>query len=156
PRECVAPSTAHTDKGRLLGEPMSFREKGVPGIPRPARIGLDEADVKTALEQFNLSLWLVVKVAASPGPRLPTGCLLRNDHDAAQLALRLAIDPSSFIRGSFGRLDGQRRIVHQEVEAIEPMPGSLLAGESRGCPAFSCADRTGLRGAFGMSTVCDR
>src|SRR5262249_52496563 len=40
----------------------------------------------------------------------------------------LTIDPISFVRGSLDRLDGQRFIVHQEVEAVEPMPGSLLAG----------------------------
>jgi hypothetical protein len=36
------------------------------------------------------------------------------------------------------------------------MPRSLLASESRKCPTFSCADRTGLRSAFGICTVCDR
>src|SRR6478672_9543600 len=98
---------------------MLFREKGIPGIPLLARIGLDEADVKTALEQFNLSLWLVVKVTASPGPRLTRGCLLRNDHDATQLAFHLAFDAIFFIRGSLDRLYGLRRIVQREIEAVE-------------------------------------
>src|SRR5262245_41929485 len=69
PGECVAPPSAHADKCRPSGKPVLFYEKGVPGIPFLARVGLDKADVKPALEQFNLSLWLVVKVPAAPGPR---------------------------------------------------------------------------------------
>src|SRR6185436_796136 len=145
-----------THKGRLLGKPMLFREKDIPGVPRLSRIGLDKANVKTALEQFNLSLWLVIKITASPGPRLTRGCLFRYHHDAAQLALHLAIDPGAFLRRSLDRLDGQCRIVHQEVEAIEPIPGSLLASETRWCPAFPFAGRIDRRTAFGISTFGDR
>jgi len=112
--------------------------------------------VKTALEQFNLSLWLVIKITASPGPRLTRGCLLRYHHDAAQLALHLAIDPGAFLRGSLERLDRQCRIVHQKVEAIEPVPGSLFASETRRCPALSFAGWIDLCTAFGITTFGDR
>src|SRR5262249_34048841 len=66
------------------------------------------------------------------------------------------IDRGFLVRGGLDRLDGQRRGVHQEVEAIEPMPISLLACETCRCPSFSSADRIKLRTAFGISTVCDR
>src|SRR5262249_33401599 len=39
-------------------------------------------------------------------------------------------DAIFFIRGSLDRLDGQRRIVQQEIEAVEPMPRGLLASET--------------------------
>src|SRR5262249_8260375 len=132
PRECIAPSTAHTDKGGRFGEPMLFCEKRVPGIPVLHVIGLNEADVKATLEQLDLSLWLVVEVAASPGPRLARSHPLRNDHDTAQLPLHLAPDTGSFVAGSLDWLDRQCRIVHQEVEAVEPVPRRLLASETRG------------------------
>src|SRR5262245_35056382 len=105
---------------------MLFGEKGIPGIPRLAGIDFDKADVKTALKQLNFSLGLVVEVKASPGPRLTRSCPLRNDHDATQLPLHLAVYPIFSIRGSFDRLDRQRLLVHQEVEAVKPMPRSLL------------------------------
>jgi hypothetical protein len=52
-----------------------------------------------AFEQLNFSLWLVVEVTASPGPRLTRGRLLRNDHDTPQLALHLVFDPIFFSSG---------------------------------------------------------
>ena len=44
----------------------------ITGIPVLDVVGLDEADVKATLEQLDFSLRLVVKIAASPGPRLTT------------------------------------------------------------------------------------
>ena len=147
----VAPAPAHADEGRLLGQPMLFGEEGVPGVPLLAGIGQDEADVKTALEQLDLGLGLVVEVIAAPGPRVAGGRLLRNDHDAPQLALHLALDPVFFVRGRLDRLDGQVGLVHQEVVAVEPVPGSLLAREGKGCVGRYSAERMvndGLPGDF--------
>ena len=92
---------------------------------------VDEGDVKTPLEQFDLGLGLVVPVTASPGPRVAGRRLLRNDHDAPPLALHLALDPILFVRRRLDRLDGQGLLVHQEVVAVEPVPGGLLAREGR-------------------------
>jgi hypothetical protein len=89
PCECITASTAHTDKGGFFGKPMLFSEKRIPGIPVLDVVGLDEADVKATLEQLDLSLRLVIEIAASPGPRLALRCLLRNDDDAAQLPLHV-------------------------------------------------------------------
>ena len=70
----IHPAFAHANERRFLGQPVLFREKGIPGIPRLTRIDVNEADVKAALEQFNLGLRLVVKVTASPGPRPAESC----------------------------------------------------------------------------------
>src|SRR6185503_7600115 len=111
----------------------AFSEKRIPGIPLLDVIGLDEANVKATLEQLNLNLWLVVEITASPRPGLARSRFLRNDYHAAQMALHLAIDPSSLFGGCLHRLDRQCRTVHQKVEAVEPMPRRPLASKTRTC-----------------------
>ena len=142
----VFAAPAHADEGRLLGQPVLFGEEGVPGVPLLARlqrgVGRDVGDVKTALEQFDFGLRLVVPVTASPGPRIAGGRLLRNDHDAPPLALRRVLDAELFSFRRLERLDGQGRLVHHEVVAVEararpssrprrpwglPVPAALLA-----------------------------
>ena len=130
PGVCVAAAAAHADEGRLLGEAVLFGQECVPGVPRFAGIAQDEADVKAALEQFNLGLRFMVEIIATPGPRFAWGRIFRHDHDAPQLAFHLSSDTVSFVGRGLERLDGQVRLVHQKVKAIESVPGRLFAGEA--------------------------
>ena len=150
----VDSAPTHADEGRLLRQPMLLREVCVPGIPRLAGVGRDEGDVKTPPEQFDLGLGLVVPVTASPGPRVAGGRCLRDDHDAPPLSLDLTFDPVLFVRRRLDRLERERLLVHQEVVAIEPMPGCLLAREGVSMPpraAAPCVEHPQNRGRGGSS-----
>ena len=114
----------------FFDSPCFSVRKVVPGVPRLARVGPDEADVEAAPEQLDLGLRLVVPVVAPPGPGVAGGRLLRDDHDAATLALLRGPDAVALALGPLERRDGQARLVHHEVVAVEPlMPGGLLALE---------------------------
>src|SRR5438093_7765697 len=96
----VFSAPAHADERRLSGQPMLLGEERVPGIPFLARpqggVGGDVGDVKSAPEQFDLGLRLMIPITTPPGPRLAWRGLLRDDHDASPLALRRISDAELF------------------------------------------------------------
>src|SRR5713101_7052625 len=107
---------------------MLLRQEHVPRIPHfalRAGVGCGKRDMEPALEQLDLRLRLVVPVAAPPGPRVAWRRGFRNDHDALPLPLRAALALDR-------RLDFQGLLVHEEVVAVEPMPGRSLAVERDG------------------------
>lgn len=121
-------------------------KKLVPRIPLPARFqilaGLDVSDMKSALEQFNFRLGLVVPIAASPAPRVARRHGFRNDDDASPLPFDLVPDAIAFVGRRMGGFEREILFLHQEVVPVKPMPQGLFTLESQGvrflCQARAC------------------
>ena len=132
----VFPAPAHTDKGGLPGQATLFGKKSVPRVPLFAglerRARLDIGDVKASPKQFDFRLGLVVPVTASPGPRLAGSRRMGNNHNTAPLALDLVFDPILLIIRGLLPFDCQARFIHQEVLAVESVPGGLRSFPTRG------------------------
>src|ERR1035437_7810169 len=84
-----------------------------------------------SLEQFDLSLGLMVPVTATPRPGVAERHRFLNNHHAPSLALHPVLDPIFFVVSRLDGLDGQALLVHLEVVAVESMPGRLPAFEGR-------------------------
>jgi hypothetical protein len=121
-------------------------------------------DVKASPEQLDFRLGLVVPVTASPRPRLAGSRRLRNNHDASPLALDRVFDPVFLVVGGPHPCDRQARLIHQEVIAVESMPGGLGSLPTQGrdwrrfpCPANCCRQtqdaKTKAKGKHKVSDV---
>ncbi len=132
----VFPAAAHADERGLFGQAVFVGEKLIPGVPLLAGlergVGGDIGDVKTAPQQFDLGLRLMVPVATLPGPGVSGRGGFRDDDDAAPLAFSGIADAEALAVGRFERRDRQSLFVHHEIVPIKAvMPGGLLAFERR-------------------------
>ena len=132
----VFSTPAHADKCGLSGESVLFREKGVPSLPLPAgfqgRAGFDITDVKTAFQQLNFRLRLVIPITAPPGPGITLSRHFGNDDEAPSLARDRVFDSIMVVGFRFERLDGQAAFIHQKIVTIKPVPGGFFAGKRNG------------------------
>src|ERR1051325_11935868 len=135
PIELIYPALTHADEGGFLSQAVLFRQKFVPPVPRlalPSRVGRYKGDVKTASQQFDFGLRLVVPIAGLPRPRTAGRRLLGNNYDAAALTVFYAhVDTEARHLARRGRKGRNRSggIVHNEVVADVPVPSSFLAGK---------------------------
>src|SRR5438552_3455931 len=109
---------------------MLLREPVIPGVPLFAGVWRDEGDVKTAPEQFDFGLWLVIPVTTLPRPWLAGSRLLRRHHDAASLPLRRVAHRKLLRVWSLKRCNGKAGFIHDVVVTVKAVvPGCLFAVE---------------------------
>jgi hypothetical protein len=84
-----------------------------------AGVWRNEGDVKTAPEQFDFGLRLVVPITSLQRPRIAGSRLLRNNNDAASLTFRWITDGKFSPFWPLEWRDGKALFIHRVIETIE-------------------------------------